>query len=261
MKFSFSRLFSYLKCGELYRRAEIEHDYIPPPIVFLRGGSVHKGAEENYKYKILLGHDLPEKNVVEIACEAYTQRLYKEGVYLSKEEKTRKNQALAEGKDSVMRLSQKFIQETAPLVTPLEVEKKFEIPIGPHLFRGRIDTIDKGLTPGDHGLLEIKTVAARKPQAFIDDSDQISMYTLAHKLLYGKWPTRLAMDMLVNTKKAYYYRLITERKQWQIDAFLRRIFATIRGIEKGVFLPTNPQNWWCSERYCGYYPTCPYRSK
>jgi hypothetical protein len=50
----------------------------------------------------------------------------------------------------------------------------------------------------------------------------------------------------------------TERSDEDYRQLLMRVDAVTAAIEAGVFLPTTPDNWRCSPKFCGYYDTCPY---
>jgi len=36
--------------------------------------------------------------------------------------------------------------------------------------------------------------------------------------------------------------------------------SVLNGINAGIFLPAAPGSWACSERFCGYWHSCPYVS-
>jgi hypothetical protein len=47
-----------------------------------------------------------------------------------------------------------------------------------------------------------------------------------------------------------------------IEQLKGRMALTLAAIQTGVFPPTNPDNWWCSERWCGYWDgICPFGKK
>jgi len=38
--------------------------------------------------------------------------------------------------------------------------------------------------------------------------------------------------------------------------------VTLAAIKTGIFPPTNPDSWWCSEKWCGYWDdVCPFGRK
>ena len=41
------------------------------------------------------------------------------------------------------------------------------------------------------------------------------------------------------------------------NEYMERVIASVAGsISAGNFMPTDPSNWWCSEKFCGYYHMC-----
>jgi hypothetical protein len=32
----------------------------------------------------------------------------------------------------------------------------------------------------------------------------------------------------------------------------------VEAVKRGVFVPANPDSWWCSRAYCDYFEDCPY---
>lgn len=253
MKISNSRLGMYLRCGEQYRRRYEEKEIIPPGVALIRGSSVHKGAEENNKYKLAQGKDISKKDLVDIAVSEFN-KIVRDGVYLTREEKTQKKKIIGEGKDDTAKLTGLFSDEVAPTVQPEKIELPFEIPYDKHFLTGRIDLIIK------KGFRELKTSNKKKNQREVDETDQLTIYSLAYEFLFGKPPEKIIMDVLVNTKIVKYEPMETIRTYDDMNLFLRRVNTVFLGIQKGVFLPCNPMDWICSERWCGFYNTCKYRN-
>lgn len=255
MHISQSRLFMYLKCGEQYRRRYEEHEIIPPGIAFIRGKSVHKGVELNNRYKLEKKKDISKKDLIKIADSEFSKIIKGEGIYLTKEEKTQRKTIVDKGRDDTTKLTGLYREEVAHLIMPKKIELEFEFPCEKHDITGRIDLID------EHDFLrDTKTANRRKNQKEVDASDQLTLYALAHEYLFGKPPKKIIMDTLVCTKVAKYDPIITERSHDDITMLIRRIYAAFEGMKKGVYLPCNPTNWFCSSRWCGYYETCKYRS-
>lgn len=251
---SYSQLSMYSRCGEQYRRRYIEGDKIPPGIALIRGISVHKGAEENNRYKLATKKDKKKSDILGIVSDTFDQKL-KDGIWLTKEEKSRKGQIIGEGKDDAIKLAGLYCDEIAPEIMPDKIELPFEVPLGNKKLVGRIDIIDN-----EKSLRDLKTAGKSKQQRDVDLSDQLTCYALAFRFLFNSPPPKIIMDVLVNTKKAKYQILETKRELPQMDMFLRRISTMLEGIKKGVFMPADPTNWGCDEKWCGYFWTCPYRN-
>jgi len=51
---------------------------------------------------------------------------------------------------------------------------------------------------------------------------------------------------------------IEQRTKAHVVALARRVEAAVKVIEAEAFLPAQPDEWWCSPRWCGYWNICPY---
>jgi len=245
----------YLKCGEQYRRRYPEKEIIPPGIAFIREKSVHKGVELNNRFKLENKKDIIKKDLIRIADSEFSKIIKGEGIYLTKEEKTQRKTIVDKGRDDTTKLTGLYSEEVAPLIEPNKIELEFEFPCENHNITGRIDLIDK------HGSLrDTKTASRRKNQKEVDASDQLTLYALAYEFLSGSPPAKIIMDTLVCTKIAKYDSIVTVRNHDDITILIRRIYAVFEGMKKGVYLPTNPVNWWCDPKWCGYYESCKFRN-
>jgi len=252
---SYSQLSMYSRCGEQYRRRYIEGEKIPPGIALIRGISIHKGAEENNKYKLATKKDKKKSDIIEVVSATFDDKL-KDGIWLTKEDKSRKSQIIGESKDDTVKLAGLYCDETAPQIMPDKIELWFEIPLETTKLTGRIDIID------DKGFVrDLKTASKSKNQRVIDLTSQLTCYALAYEFLFGKPPSNIVLDVLVNTKVPKYQFLETKRSHKDIDILLKRLNTMLMGIEKGVFMPADPgESWMCDEKWCGYFWTCPYRN-
>lgn len=255
MHISQSRLFMYLKCGEQYRRRYPEKEIMPPGIAFIRGKSVHKGIELNNRFKLKNKKDITKKELIKITDSEFSKIIKGEGIYLTKEEKIQRKTIIGKGRDDTTKLTGLYSEDVAPLIIPKEIELGFEFPCEKHKITGRIDIIDV-----QDALRDTKTASRRKNQKEVDASDQLTFYALAHEYLFGKPPKKIIMDTLVCTKVAKYDPIITKRSHDDITILIRRIYAAFDGMKKGVYLPTNPTNWWCDPKWCGYFETCKFRN-
>lgn len=183
MHISYSRLSMYLRCGEQYRRRYLEKEIIPPGIALIRGISVHKGVELNNRYKLEKGKDIIKKDLIAIADSEFTKTLKAEGIYIIREEKSRRKQIIGEGRDDTVKLTGLYSDEVAPLIMPKKIELEFEFPCENHIIRGRIDNIDE-----HDSLRDTKTANRKKTQREVDASDQFTLYALAHEYLFGTPP-------------------------------------------------------------------------
>lgn len=240
------------RCGEQFRRRYIEDEIIPPGIAAGRGTGVHKANEVNLKQKITSKVDLPVSDLKDAARDGYIHS-FRNGVYLAKEDKSSKDKLLNDGLNDTIRLTELYRKEVAPDIQPLEVERPFEIDVGlPLLLAGRIDMEE------DFKVDDLKTAGMSWPEGRIDKEIQPIFYSYAHEKETGIRPEFIYHILVaLKTKTKRQVQKITAT-----DNHYRALFAKLKMfcqmLDTGTFLPANPSSWWCTEKWCGYYSTCPY---
>jgi hypothetical protein len=145
----------------------------------------------------------------------------------------------------------------APTIEPKRIEEAFVIDIkGADL--SLAGTIDVQQTNGH--INDLKTTAKSPSAGVADRSIQMTMYHMGASVSFGQTPEQLQLDYLVNLKSGP--KVVTQtttRTQDDWLGLLMRVETCHDVIKSGLFPPTNPDNWWCDERYCGYYnDVCPY---
>ena len=92
-----------------------------------------------------------------------------------------------------------------------------------------------------------------------DESEQLTIYALASKVIDGRLPDSVALDYIVDLKRGPEYRPVTStRTEQDVDVALNRIANAIANIQQGTFVPISQTHWQCSPLYCGYTSICPY---
>jgi DNA helicase-2/ATP-dependent DNA helicase PcrA len=130
---------------------------------------------------------------------------------------------------------------------PVWLERKFDIRIGEHHVRGRVDRIDR-LPSGDHELIDYKT-GERKSEADLLGDLQLSLYSLA---------AREAWDLEASIG-SYYYVLDAEKVAAPVkpdDA--KRVEQTVLQVGEGILaqdFEPRPSPSVCS--WCDYRLVCP----
>lgn len=255
---SSSQLSMMSRCGEQYRRRYILKEKVPPGIALIIGSATHVSIEDNMKHKVETGELLPTEAVQESARDAVNRRWDDEGVFLDESEKKEDQDKLrGNAVDSAVSLSTLHHTELAPLIRPAHVEREWWIDIKGYdcKLTGKID-LQEDLTM--NGRIRDTKTAAKSPVAgSADKNQQLTIYCLASKVLDGSIAP-LAVDTLVKTKTPKVVTEYTERTEADFMPVLGRIETMLLALEKGVFLPTNPDNWWCSEKFCGFATSCRY---
>jgi DNA helicase-2/ATP-dependent DNA helicase PcrA len=130
---------------------------------------------------------------------------------------------------------------------PVWLERKFDIRIGEHHVRGRVDRVDR-LPDGDHELIDYKT-GERKSEADLESDLQLPLYRLA---------AREAWDLDASTG-SYYYVLDSEKvaaptKPDDAERVERTVLQVGEGVLGQDFEP-RPSAAVCS--WCDYRLICP----
>lgn len=129
-----------------------------------------------------------------------------------------------------------------PLVNPRTGEV-LEVPL-----RGVIDLVE-----GEDELVEFKVPQKTPPLEDIPDNLQLTAYSYAYEILFGRPPKELRLVNLVRTKTPK----IEEQKTWREKADYERLFhlgkEVLKGIRAGVFIPSRGC-WLC--RDCEYEQDC-----
>jgi len=252
-----SQVGTYTKCGEMYRRRYIEHEKIPPGISLVKGRSVHKGSEYNFKQKIESRVDLKHSDIVDYAVADFETTKEKEGLLLSPgEESIGKALVVGEAKDSVADLTGLYARDVAPKYQPAGVEEEVftALPSSSHDLKGYIDvrTVDKKI-------LDLKTSAKSWNQAKVDNDFQFTFYSMNYRAKFGVDPKNITVENLVDSGKSLKSLTFeTRRGSSDYEAAIHRLNAVLAGINAGIYTPANDGWWGCSILYCGYARDCKY---
>jgi DNA helicase-2/ATP-dependent DNA helicase PcrA len=130
---------------------------------------------------------------------------------------------------------------------PVWLERKFDIRIGPHHVRGRVDRVDR-LPDGSHELIDYKT-GERKSEAALENDLQLALYRLA---------AREAWDIEAG-KGSYYYVLDADKvaaptKPDDAERVERTVLSVGEGVLGQDFEP-RPAPTTCG--WCDYRLICP----
>jgi CRISPR/Cas system-associated exonuclease Cas4 (RecB family) len=149
-----------------------------------------------------------------------------------------------------------YVEEFAPKRNPVAVEYEFEIYMPEEYeiyapFVGRLDFLGR-----DH-ILEHKTAARSYSQSSVDSSMQVDAYYIVYRHLFNQYPSYFTFDVAVKTKvPKIQYDVVTTRTPYQLEIYYERIQEAQALVEKEQFPRTNPDNWYCSAKWCGYWEHC-----
>jgi len=251
---SVSQLDMFNRCGEQWRRRYIEQEIIPPGIAARVGTGVHRAAEIHNRTKAKTGNDMPLDAVLDCAAEAYGKAL-QDGVYIAPDEVSGARIAMAEGKDSAVRLASVWHKEVGTRIMPALVEEKIVIEL-PGVDLPIITILD--CFTADKTLRDTKTSSRRWTTDKAHTSMQATAYRESVKVATGDYPEKIIFDVLVNNATPVLQLVETERSEMDTAILSRRFRTMLASIRAGIFMPAEPDSWICSPKFCGYWHSCPY---
>ena len=250
------------RCGEQYRRRYVEGERIPPGVAAVTGTATHRSIAANLACKMETGSLAPRDEALCVAADSLTS-VWAEGVRWQQEDldaagASSEKELQGRCKDRAVELSGCHYDQLAGRINPVAVERQWVVEIPGYAFdlAGTIDIQEA------NRIRDTKTSAKSLPASAAEKSDQLTLYALAAKVLDGAIPAELVLDGLISLKAGPQVQtLVTIRDDADMRIMLARIERATETIEKGAFTPANQDSWWCSERWCGYAPTCPFFRK
>lgn len=252
---SVSQVTQYLKCGEAYRRRYVLEQPIKSTSATAQGRSVHKAAEKLH-LSMIANATISEEEMVQVYSDTHDVEM-KDAVILE-EDQTEKSI-----KDVGVLLTRRYhkyavfggTDANSKVVLPLKpvaAERSFKVHLpvlesDPIPFVGVIDLEE------EDGIADLKTKNKPASQLEADNSLQLSIYAY----VTGKPSVRL--DQLVKPTKtlpARYFRTESIRTKTEALHAVDVVADVAVDIAAGRFRRTNPENWWCTEKWCEYWSDC-----
>lgn len=243
------------KCGEQFRRRYPGGEKLPPGVAALVGTAVHRTKARDLVHKIETGALLSAEEIRDLARDNLTGAWDQQGVLLTPDEAAMGiTRAKGEAIDKTIRLEELHHRQVAPALSPTHIEQPFVLDISGYDFQlaGTIDIREVGR------IRDTKTSHKSPSDGEAGRSLQLTAYALAVQVETGVYPRRGFLDYLVDTKVPKAVSSEREFAATDFNPFLERVAQAHRAIEAGVFVPARPEDWWCSEKWCGYFPTCKY---
>ena len=246
--FSASQIICYLQCPLQYHfQYEMGIAWEKTPSAVLFGGAVHKGVEAINKGLMNGGIDL------DMAKTEFTAA-WKDGTSSDDIAWKEDPSELYQKGGQLLELYANEMKDQKPT----EVELPFRLPIvdpktGLFIvqrdFVGKIDAIFT-----DDTIIEIKTTGRSPAQQEIDQNLQITLYSWAYRLLYGKAEKTIKVVNLVKTKEPKIAVVETQRTERQHSWLIATVGQVIRGIEGKLFYPNPIGGFGCFN--CQYQRHC-----
>ncbi len=249
--FSFSQLEAYANCPLQYKFAFILRIPAEDKVSFIFGRIMHNTLKDFFSYQLtspqqsLFSDNLKKNNnrlSLDDLLELYNKHWRDDGYYNKKQREEYKKK----GRQILKDFYQKHEKDGWPEV--VFIEKSFKVNIGPYIFKGSIDRIDK-LPDGTVKIVDYKTGQA-KEKIEAGHKRQLLLYKIAAEVSLG-----LRVSILAN----YYLENNTELsflpKDKDIEKFEERVETQIKEIEKCNFTPK--PGYLC--RYCDFRGICEFR--
>ncbi|MFH1347196.1 MAG: ATP-dependent DNA helicase, partial [Candidatus Margulisiibacteriota bacterium] len=235
---SFYQINDYLTCPLKYKYVHILRVPLLPNHQIIYGSAMHKAVQAFSQAK-LNKQKFSEKDLIEVLLNNWSS----EG-FISREHE---EQRLANAKKALKR----FFKEQKKSKSKIKyVEESFSIPKENIIIRGRWDRVDE--KAGKPYVIDFKTSEV-KQQKDADQrakqSVQLSIYALAWKEKFGKFPHRVELHFLENGLIGS-----VEKGEKDITKTWEKIQKVEEGIRKANFTAT-PNQRACS--FCPYNEICP----
>lgn len=253
-------------CGEQFRRRYIEKHIVPPGVALITGRGLDASVTSNLQNKIDTGELLPLEEVQTVAADTVRNEIKGGGLRLVDEEEVKRGLKAITGEavDRAVRLSRAHAQELAPTLQPTAVQREFTL----HLQGFPVDiagTIDVDEADAIRDTKSARKMPSGNPAA---ESDQLTQYAFARKVLDGKIVSRVVLDYVIDYETEKKKEIKTKVAQFEdtrtdedFRVLLRRTEVAVRAIEKGVFVPVKQSDPLCSPRWCGFFDSCGYVRK
>lgn len=248
LRISFSGADTYLSCGKQYEFRYVQDIKSPPAVALIEGSSHHKSMEMNNLNKRDKGFDLAHGTLTDIFMDDFRDRVKNEGEVIWEGET--ENNIFSRARV----LHERYINDLAPKIKPVEIEKKFELPVDLAFERGdeKVKIMLTGIMDleQESNILDYKTAARSKGQSEVDNSLQLSLYSYASK--------KDDVGIIEFLKKANpeVGLIMSRRNSMQKIWALKVVRSVALAIQNGVYPLAPPNSWRCSERFCGYWHMC-----
>lgn len=270
-----SHLSMLYKCGYKFQRVVLQGEREPPTTPLVIGTASHSVIAKNLNNKIDKGTLMTKEAVQDTARDEFLKEWQSSPIMLDEEEKSLGLQKTRDhAQDATIEVVTEHHYALAPKLKPVKVEEPWVLHADgfPFDLAGMIDVKEKYDFDTKTGSFlpkpiitfrDTKTRSRDLGQREVDASEQYTIYFMALTYIDGVMPDYVFQDTLIKPTKTMPARVIsyqTTRTQDDIDVFHRRFEQACKIIDKEIFTPANPNDWWCNKSMCGFAAngTCPY---
>ena len=238
---SFRQVDDYSTCPLKYKYIHILRVPVMRDHRVVYGAALHEAVQE-YNRRRARRQPVAAEDLI-----AHFERSWVNEGFLSREHEDQRMEA---GRDALRRF---FEYQEASGTVPTFVEREFRFHVGATILRGRWDRVD--LRGGEVVIIDFKSTDVRTQQDAdrrAKDSEQLAIYTLAYKEVFGRLPDRVELHFLG-------HQVLVGRAR-KTDGELTRtremILHAAEGIRSQHFIATPDPYRACP--YCAFNQICPY---
>ena len=294
MRWSNSALYTLQQCGERFRRRYIERDFRPTGVRAKRGTAVHKVASESHmrqmrskeagagREEYLVGSLPTVEEAKDLAATVFDAAMV-EGCAFSEDERAEGvEKVTGVQKDASVQMAEHYVGIIAPKVDPVGVERRVTIrPADSDIeITGIVDLVSEewaGESPQEmtdsplalerrvrgqkiEVVNDLKTADRQPQEDAASRSQQLALYALIRTAEMGRPPDKVRLRTLVRTRtgKTSSVEQTAEKTQPDLEAVAQRLNTAIRAAEAQIFVPANPESWYCHPKWCEFFSDCPY---
>lgn len=248
-----SKIDTFERCQLQFRYRYLEGKVKPPSAAAAIGTATHKAIELNLRAKLETGELMPLDAVKDAARDNISNQ-WAAGVAPDPDEPVSQGAAV----DEAVGLAEVHHTEVAPKVAPVAIERGVGVQIHAGLIvTGHVDVEEA------NGIRDTKTIGQTPSAIKSEHLAQGQLYAVALLANKGALPGSLTIDYLVKLKREKRaLTLVAPITQETAQRALDRVVLTARVIERAIqtgdFLPAAASGWACSEKWCGYWQSCPF---
>ena len=260
---STSMLSTYIMCGLRFKYTYIDKLSGFKGMRATMGSAVHKAREVDLTNKMDTEQDMNVEELQDVARDYVCETFESSEVETGKEfEGETKESARGIAVDMSVTMAQKDREDFLPIILPVAVEETMAISF-PNLSRIVVGKLDVRESHDGDIIRDLKTGKRAFGQAKTDSGMGLTTYGMLFLATHGKLPDGYKIDNVINSGKRPCKTELyaTERSQAQIERQLGRFVSVCDGIDKGVFMPANPVDWWCSKDWCSHHHICPFAER
>lgn len=248
---SVSQIGQFERCPKQWEFRNVYGLKTPPGVAGLIGKGTHGGVEADLRQKMDWGVGLETSEVKDAASDA-TRRAWQRDEPVVQPGDPDQGQAV----DMAVALATLHHEKLAPGIEPIAVEEAFviELPQLAYDFVGVVDVETATM------IRDTKTAGKRPSPDVAKRSMQLVAYHL-RATLAGQPDKGVALDFLLKGPRPTALTLSASPTADDHASFLRRVELTAAAIGTGIFPPTDPGNWACTQKWCGYWERCEFGSK